>query len=293
MSDWHERPAARFDLHLHTDRSDGRYPVAEVLERCARGKLDVVALTDHDLPTPVPHGPQRIADRDLHVIAAAEVSGVHAGREHHLLVYFPGAVPEEFRAFCAAQCRERATRYTQAIDALGLSGLPAADDAAERGERSLTRHHLARGLVAAKHAGSVREAFARYLGDGHPFVPPLSLPFTEAVRVARGFGGVAVWAHPPVNQLEPMLPGLVAAGLQGLEAQRPLLASSDRKKIKSAAKRFGLVLTGGSDWHGWGDDGELGLFHVRGNEIGPFLALLTGPPHGARPADLAGNGVGR
>jgi 3',5'-nucleoside bisphosphate phosphatase len=267
-------PSIRLDLHLHTTRSDGRHEPDVVLERCARGGLDVVALTDHDLATSVSPGVHRIGERDLLVIAGAEISGMLGGREHHLLVYFPGEVPEGFRSFCAAQCQERAVRYVRALDALGITDVAPPGPAAERGERSVTRHHLARGMVSAGHVTNVREAFARFLGDAHPYVPPLSTSFVQAIHVARSFGGITSWAHPPVAQLEPMVPELAAAGLHGLEAFRPAATSGDRKKVRSAAQRHGLVLTGGSDWHGWGDEGDLGLFRVLSNEIRPFLDLL-------------------
>jgi 3',5'-nucleoside bisphosphate phosphatase len=266
--------STRFDLHLHSTRSDGRYEPEEVLRRCARAGLDVVALTDHDLPTAPAVGLHQIEGRELYVLAGAELSGMHDRREHHLLVYFPGEVPPGFGAFCREQCQARAERYEQAVSRLGLSGLDGPDDAARRGDTSLTRHHLARKLVEQGHVGHLREAFARYLSDAHGIVPPLLMPFVEAIRVARSFGGLTSWAHPPVPQLEQYLETFVAAGLQGIEALRPGVNSADRKKYRSAARRYGLYLTGGSDWHGWGDEADLGLFRVEAHEIAPFVDLL-------------------
>jgi hypothetical protein len=267
-------PSTRFDLHLHSTRSDGRYPPDEVLRRAALAGLDVVALTDHDLPTPDATGPRTIEGRTIHVLGGAELSGMHAGREQHLLVYFPWEVPDGFREFCAAQCRARAVRYESAVAKLGLADLEPPGDAARRGDVSLTRHHLARQLLERGHVGHLREAFVRYLGDAHGIVPPIGIAFTECIRVARSFGGLTSWAHPPVALLESHLPPFVAAGLQGLESHRPQATSDDRRKYRSAARRFGLVLTGGSDWHGWGDDGDLGLFRVEAREIAPFVDLL-------------------
>jgi predicted metal-dependent phosphoesterase TrpH len=76
--------------------------------------------------------------------------------------------------------------------------------------------------------------------------------------------------------LEPYLPAFVAAGLHGIEALRPGVGRDERQRYRAAARRYGLVLTGGSDWHGWGDDGQLGLFRVEAREIGPFVDLLQG-----------------
>ncbi|MEZ4235309.1 MAG: hypothetical protein R3F59_03950 [Myxococcota bacterium] len=265
--------ASRFDLHLHSLRSDGRYAPEAVLERCARAGLDVVALTDHDLAVDVAPGPREVAGRTLTVLGGAEISGVHERRELHLLVYFPGEVPAAFRAFCAEQCRARAARYAAAVASLALPGLALPDDDALRGDAALTRHHLARALVAQGHVGTVREAFARYLGEGFGHVPPITLPFLEAIRFARAQGGVTSWAHPPLGLLD-WLPTFVAAGLQGIEALRPNLNSDARHRYRSAARRHGLVLTGGSDWHGWTDDADLGLFRVERREIQPFVDLL-------------------
>jgi predicted metal-dependent phosphoesterase TrpH len=268
-------PATRFDLHLHSTRSDGRYDPDEVLARCARGGLDVVALTDHDLPTAVAPGPRTVDGRAIRVLAGAEVSGSHDGREHHLLVYFAGDVPDGFAAFCRAQCVARADRYAEAVARLGLAGVEPPGPSACHGDIALTRHHLARALVARGHVGHLREAFARYLGDAHGNVPRLELPFVDAIRTARGYGGLTSWAHPPVGQLSAYLPAFVEAGLQGIEGLRPLISAEDRRKYRVAAAKHGLYLTGGSDWHGWGDDGEVGLFRVEGREIGPFLTALA------------------
>ncbi|MEQ1503159.1 MAG: hypothetical protein ABMB14_13055 [Myxococcota bacterium] len=269
----------RFDLHMHSLRSDGRYPPEEVLARCARGRLDVVALTDHDLPNELAIGPHQIDGHTVHVVGGAEVSGMHAtlegGREQHLLVYFPGEVPEGFRAFCRAQCRERAVRYAAAVDNLALPGIAAPDDAARNGDASLTRHHLARQLVTAGHVPSLRDAFARFLGESHGRVPPLSLSFVDAIRIARSFGGVTSWAHPPVALLEAYLPAFAAAGLDAIEAIRPSVGSDERRRYRNAARKYGLVFTGGSDWHGWPGDEDLGLFRVEARELGPFLDLLA------------------
>ena len=268
-------PGSRFDLHLHTTRSDGAFDVDEVLRRCARARLDVVALTDHDLATSVTPGAHTLEGRTLHVIAGAEVTAQHEGHELHLLVYFPDKVPEAFRHFCAEQTRARATRYADAVDNLGLDGLDGPDAPALAGERALTRLHLAHALVEAEHAASVSEAFTRYLGDRHGQVPPVGVPFVEAIRIARELGGVTSWAHPPGRLFEAYIETFAAAGLQGLEAHRPHVSRRLRKAYKKAARRYGLFLTGGSDWHGWHAPDDLGLFSVPRCDLDGFLEALA------------------
>ncbi len=271
------RPSSTLDLHIHTCFSDGRYTPTEVLRRCADARLDVVALTDHDLASPLPPGTHRIGDHELTVIAAAEISGTHEGREYHLLVYFPDEAPAEFKAFCRAQCQSRARRYDAAVRHLALDGVDAPSDAAIHGERAVTRFHLAQALVEAGHATCTGDAFARFLSATHGHVPPLDLPFVEAIRVARAHGGVTSWAHPPLDALKAHVDTFVKAGLQGLEALRPMVNMKARKAYKKAAKRHGLYFTGGSDWHGW-KDGDLGLFRVQAREVQDFLGVLAGVP---------------
>jgi len=266
------RPGARFDLHLHSTNSDGKFAPQDVLRRCARAGLDVVALTDHDFASPLPTGTQMIEGRSIHVIAGAELSGLHEGTEYHLLVYFPGDIPAAFRDLCRRQCQERAVRYETALDALQLSG-PVPDLIARNGDRALTRLHLAGALVDAGLVSCRAQAFAKYLGDSHGTVPKLSLPFTDAIRIARQTGGFTSWAHPPRPAVERHLEAFVAAGLQGLEGIRPMLNSRNRRFYRTTARRYGLYLTGGSDWHGW-HDAAPGLFRVHAVEIGDFVDAL-------------------
>lgn len=265
---------ARVDLHLHTTRSDGAFSPDEVLARCARSGLDLVSLTDHDLATHVRPGVHEIGDRRITVLAGAEISGRHEGREYHLLVYFPGEVPDAFREFCRQQCRRRATRYQAAVARLELKGIPAPDPAALNGDRALTRLHLAQALVELGEATHLGDAFARYLGDSHGNVPSLGLSLVDAIRIARECGGLTSWAHPSAADAEAHLETLVAAGLHGLEALRPTLRAKDRNRLKRLAKRHGVFLTGGSDWHGWHDQ-KVGLFHLSPVDLGDFADALA------------------
>ena len=263
--------ARRFDLHLHTTRSDGRFDPADVLARCARTGLDVVALTDHDLAAPITPGEHTVDGHTVHVIGGAEISGTHDGHEYHLLVYFPGAVPEAFRTFCKSQMQLRAERYAQAVTALNLDGVEGPDAEALAGERSIPRLHLARSVVAAGHASQLREAFDRFRKTDA--VPTIALPFTEAIRFAVEMGGITSWAHPPVKAAREHLETFVEAGLHGLEVYRPRVRPTDRRTLKKLAKRHKLVMTGGSDWHGWNGH-DVGLFHVTRYELSDFLDRL-------------------
>jgi predicted metal-dependent phosphoesterase TrpH len=222
------------------------------------------------LVAPLVPGVHTVNGRDIFVIGAAEVSGHHDGREFHLLVYFPGEVPEEFRAFCTRQMRARADRYAGAVERLDLQGLEGPDEAAKAG--SLTRLHLAHAMIEAGHATHLRDAFDTFRAK--EAVPQIAMSFIDAIKMAVTHGGITSWAHPPMQHVRSYLATFVEAGLHGLEAHRPRVSGKDRKTLKKMAKRYNLVLTGGSDWHGWNGH-QLGLFHVNRAELEPFLELLS------------------
>jgi len=266
-------PRSKVDLHLHTDRSDGAHPPAEVLRRCAHAGLDLIALTDHDLISPIEPGTHDVDGRTITVIAGAELTGLHEGREYHLLVYFPGTVPAPFRDYCKRQCVSRAERYLAAVANLGLPDLRPPDAEALAGNRSVTRLHLARDMVRAGHARHVSDAFDRYLGRQHGTVPQVAPQLVDVLRIATENGGITSWAHPSVDDVERHLPALVEAGLHGIEGLRPRLVSKDRRKLRLAARAHGLFLTGGSDWHGWTGD-SVGLFRLQLTEVADFVDAL-------------------
>lgn len=262
----------RLDLHMHSTRSDGRHPPLEVLETCAKRGLHTVAITDHDVPPGLPSGPHTFGRRTIRLVHAAEVSAVYDGFEFHLLAYFSGEMPHAFRAFLTERAQARAQRYDASAAALGL---PPADAAAHAGQRALTRHHLAQALVEQGHCGSVHAAFQGPLARGRGVVPGISLTVAEALATMNACGAVAVWAHPRVEHARRYAETFRDLGLHGLEALRPSASHDRRAVLSQLAHQLGLVVTGGSDWHGW--HGRLGSFRVRSREIAPFLARLDAP----------------
>lgn len=264
-------PTSKCDLHLHTNRSDGKFTPTQLIERALDGGLDIISMTDHDLATSIPAGVHRRGDQSLFLIHGAEVTGVHEGREYHLLVYFPRDAPQSFMEFCSQQTEDRRQRYTQAVKNLNLDGLPSPEHLNASGIEALTRHHLAQGLVQAGHASSMNEAFKHFATREN--VPTLNVSFVECIRFATACGGITSWAHPPVTDLKKHIQEFADAGLTGLEALRPGVGKVARKAYKKTAKRHQLLFTGGSDWHGWKDP-NLGLFYVYQRDLEPFFQRL-------------------
>jgi predicted metal-dependent phosphoesterase TrpH len=137
--------------------------------------------------------------------------------------------------------------------------------------RALGRPHLARALVQRGHAHSFAEAFDRFIGDAAPaFLPTNLLPQREAIALIHDAGGLAVWAHPRPDAFERSIRQMVDWGLDGVECFRPRCPPEESLRLEEACRSFGLLVTGGSDWHGtW--HGRLGSFSVGRDEVGAFL----------------------
>jgi 3',5'-nucleoside bisphosphate phosphatase len=264
----------RCDLHIHTTLSDGRFSPQTVVERAAKAGLGLIALTDHDIPFQRKTERVTVNGHQLWVIAAAEVTVSHEGFEYHLLTYFPKSIPKEFNTFCKEQCRKRAERYQRARARIGEEGIPPAAPEAEAGQRALTRLHLAQALVASGRAKGVGEAFSKHLNHKQGNVPVFGPPCLETIRFLRSLGAFVSWAHPPAAALEAHLESFVEAGLNGVEAFRPRIRKSDQNTIRKRARKHGLFLTGGSDWHGWTNPGDLGLFSLTPNQLGSFIDAM-------------------
>ena len=158
-------------------------------------------------------------------------------------------------------------RYQSAVDKLQLAGLASPEQLHASGTEALTRHHLAKSLVEAGHAQTMNEAFKHFATRDN--VPTINVGFEECIRFATACGGITSWAHPPVADLKKHIQLFAQAGLDGLEALRPGVGQVARKTNKKIAKRHKLLLTGGSDRHGWKDP-NLGLFYVYQRDLEPF-----------------------
>lgn len=268
----------RIDLHLHSTASDGGLAPAELVRAAARAGLDVIALADHDTTVGVGEAVASAPD-GVYVVPALEVSSSHAGADLHILGYFvdpQNAALLEYTRSAAVRREERIRAMLDRLGALGLH-LDMGDVLAEapEGTEMLGRPHVARALVRRGYVKSLTEAFDRYLGDGRPAFEPMDLIApAHAIELIHRAGGLAVWAHPPVDGAEPEARRLAEIGLDGIECFRPRIAPDETRRLLELARSLDLIASGGSDWHGpW--SGPLGAFHVAREEV-PELAARAG-----------------
>lgn len=268
----------RIDLHMHSTASDGEFEPERVVEFARAGRLDLIALADHD--STAGFHPARAAGEalDVEVVPAIEMSSTQDGRDLHILGYFvdPDAPvlvehSERARTFRESRMERMIARLLEQGVSVTLEAVRRLAGADTK-RKSIGRPHLARALVEAGYVSTIEEAFNRFISDDHEaFVPTALQTPAEAIERIRVAGGISVWAHPPRQSLEELLPGFVDAGLRGVEAFRPNHSRDYQAQLEAAAQRHGLLLGGGSDWHGT-KDGVLGTFYVDADDISTLLA---------------------
>jgi 3',5'-nucleoside bisphosphate phosphatase len=245
------RPAF-VDLHTHSTASDGTLPPERVVEAAKRCNLAAIALTDHDSIAGVAAA-RATGDRlGIRVIAGCELSAFQDEHEVHLLALHLTRIEAlEGRLAELRNLRyERAQRIVEKLNALGIA--ITFDEVLEQAKGgAVGRPHVARAMMARGAVVDFKDAFIRYLGNGGAaFVPKARLSVEDAIEIAHEAGGLAVWAHPADGGRRERLEPLVSAGLDGIEVKHPSHSAEDVKRLEALAEFFGLVVSGGSDWHG-------------------------------------------
>lgn len=262
---------------MHSTASDGAWSPEAVVRGAAEGGLDVICITDHDTAAAMPRAQEAARDLRIEVVPGIEVSSTFQRYDIHILGYFIDPDSDAIRAHSARAGQRREERMKEMLDLLLEDGIDVAfeevEEAAGPDRVVIGRPHLARALVEGGHAKSVYDAFDHLIGDDSPaFVPTHLLEPTEAVEVILAGGGIPLWAHPPGDLVDTLLPGLLEAGLGGLEVYRPRNRRSEVLRFESICKSAGLLMSGGSDWHSPDNGSALGDFHVTGDEVEGLLA---------------------
>lgn len=241
------------DLHVHSTASDGSLRPSALVAAALEARLDILALTDHDSVEGVSEALDAAAGTGLTVIPAVELSSVRDGRDIHILAYFVDHTSSDLLAHLADLRVARLRRAASMVDALASAGFDVELDdvlAHARGG-AVGRSHVARALVRAGHADTVADAFARFIGRGRPYyVAKDARTPDEVLATILDHGAVPVLAHPGVSAAEDLVHLLVARGLRGVEAYHADHTPAQRDRALALAARHGLLVTGGTDYHG-------------------------------------------
>ncbi len=254
------------DLHLHSTASDGVCSPADLVRLCLRQGLRFAGLTDHDTVGGVAEALAGAEGTALTVIPGVEISTDVARTEVHILGYFVDWHSPSFAEVLSRLQRSRLERAQKMVRRLEELGRPVEWGRVQAlaAGGSVGRPHVAQAMVERRYVGSIPEAFQRYLSrNGPAYVERYKLAPVEAVHLVVEAGGLPVLAHPVIleaggqglgqfDELEERLPSLVEAGLVGMEVRYPMYPAFFTEQLSEIAARFGLLTTGGTDFHGRG-----------------------------------------
>ena len=249
------------DLHTHSTCSDGTFSVKELIDRAHEKGLAAIALTDHDTVEGIDEAVQYAAEKypDLEVVPGIELSTESDGREVHIVGLFIDNHDKDFVDSLSAFIDSRTTRNIKMCKKLTEeAGIPISYEELEKEfpDTVITRAHFAKFMVEKGYVNSRAEVFDRYIGDHCPYyVGREKITPEDAVRSILKAKGVPVFAHPILcrlsdDRLEALVSRLKDAGLVGIEAIYSTYERRDEVRIKELAKKYDLLVSGGSDFHG-------------------------------------------
>ncbi|WEV66197.1 PHP domain-containing protein [Bifidobacterium sp. ESL0764] len=262
-------PVSGWDLHCHTVFSDGTKTPAELVDiACAKG-LHGVAITDHDTTAGWNDAQIAAQSRGFPLLRGSEITAQDDHVSVHMLAYLYDPENEGIVELFRSTRKARIERARRMVSRLAQDFPITWDDVRDqikKGEKTTVgRPHMADALVAAGFYRTRSEAFAGAISSSSKYYIPTPSPTAlRVVQVVRQAGGVSVVAHPGDYSRNRRLLSdfqirrLADAGLGGLEVWHRGNGSDERRRLLKLADELGLLVTGGSDWHGAGKPNELG-----------------------------------
>jgi hypothetical protein len=252
------------DLHVHSTASDGTLTPAQIITRAEKLGVGALAITDHDTVAGAGAALEAGIPESIHFFTGIEISAAsppfYPGRgSFHVLGYGirlddPG-LRVALRRLQKAR-RDRNPAMVERLHRLGID-ISMAELIENAGEAQIGRPHIAGLLIQKGVVKTFDEAFDRYIGAGKPaYVDKYRIPCDAAVQLILGAGGLAVLAHPGLlrpmtaGAFDRLLIGLKEMGIGGIEVYYPEHTRAETERYRIAAERFGLVITGGTDFHG-------------------------------------------
>lgn len=263
------------DFHAHTRESDGSLTPQALVDFMRERRVEIFAISDHDslaafgkfeLPT------------DARVVTGVEINTTHRGHEVHILGYGVALDDPTFDEFLATNRVQRRARIERMVTQLQAAGyaidLPSVLAEADPGA-ALGRPHVAKALIRSGQGRDIEGVFRELLRSGKPgYVPSVHVTPVRAIEAILTAGGLPVLAHPGRLHDRGIVAELLDAGLRGIEVFYPKHDAADIEEFREMARRYGLVMSAGSDFH------DL-RYHVHGvgmdidaQDVGPFLDAL-------------------
>jgi predicted metal-dependent phosphoesterase TrpH len=250
------------DLHLHSTFSDGRHTPRELVEFAADRQLAAISITDHDCLDGYRDLPEATAGTGIEFISGIELSCVNHGRDLHVLGFGVDVNDAPFQDMLTRfrESRElRGVKIVQKLNAIGVN-IDTETVFAKAGEGALGRPHIAEALVEGGYARDFSEAFNKYIGEDCPaYVEKFKMNPGEAIGHIHASGGLAFVAHAGYY-MEDMdkFYELLDCGFDGIEIYHPNHSNAVVQRLSEIAEKRGLLVSGGSDFHGFAERDAVG-----------------------------------
>jgi predicted metal-dependent phosphoesterase TrpH len=258
-----------YDLHAHTDHSDGTLSPTNLVARARANGVSMLALTDHDVTDGLPEAKAAAASQGIQFVPGVEISVTWERHTIHVVGLCIDPADETLQRGLKRlreQRWERAQQISRQLRKKNIRNALTETSGLTRGA-VISRTHFARFLVSQGYANDMGQAFKHYLGRGSvAYVPGQWACLDEAVDWIRGAGGIAVVAHPSRYPLSPkvlkrLLQEFRECGGTAIEVASSSLAASDMTRLSDLAADFAFLASAGSDFHGpekpWADVGKL------------------------------------
>lgn len=251
------------DLHVHSNISDGTLTPAQVVDLAVENQLKAIALTDHDTIDGIEEAFARAQFHrdngiDFTFIPGVELSVGYKKRDIHILGLNIDYKKKSFVALLNQMVCERKERNKKMVKNFQDAGFDITLEAlqAEAKNAVITRAHFAKELVRKRYVSTAKEAFAKYLGeDGPYYVNRKFITPKQAIEAILDADGIPCLAHPmlyhlPAEELSQLVERLTNQGLLAIEAIYSTYSKQEETAVRFLASKYGLMLTGGSDYHG-------------------------------------------
>jgi predicted metal-dependent phosphoesterase TrpH len=252
------------DLHIHSTASDGSFTPAEILDYAQKLNLAAIAITDHDSIDGSREALRIGIPPSLNFLTGVEISAAHppffpGSGSFHILGYDIQLDNRGLNQELGKLQDARKNRNPSILDRLNELGFQISLEEVRQaaGDGQLGRPHIAYAMVKKGYVASIDEAFDKYLGTTGPaYVDKYRISCEQAINIIRGAGGVPVLAHPALldiennQKLDALLQNLMKLGLAGIEVYYPGHSSQQIQEYTELAEKHGLLMTGGTDFHG-------------------------------------------
>lgn len=254
----------RADLHVHSNASDGRYPPSQVVRKAIKADIVILALTDHDTISGIDEAVETAKEfAGFQLIPGVEINTDVSGGEAHILGYFVDHSDPALLSLLSAMRVSRHERAKMMLEKLAAIGMPLSWERVEEIAKtdSIGRPHIAQAMLEKGYISSFKEAFDKYISfNGPAYVERTKVSPSQAAESILKAGGLPVLAHPfTIAQPESVIRDLKERGMVGIEVYYGNYSRVEVRRLLDLAKKYSLLTTGGSDYHGLDEALETGM----------------------------------